>query len=233
VSDWSASVTVRVRGHPPTAAISARPLAGYVSTGFAFSSLSYEGSGSISELAWSFGDGRGARGEQANHAFSAHGDFLVTLTVRDDAGLSAQASVMVRVWDSPPMPAISMDRGSAPLGEPILFSGRGSSDPDDPLPNLTYAWDFGDGQRALGVNASYAFRSPGIHRVVLTVSDGNQSAERAVDVQVGWKAAAAVQKPGPGWPSWAILAALLAAAGLLLAAMMIPDDKRKRGEEEE
>lgn len=232
-SDWSSPVTVRVRGAPPMATIIARPLAGYVFTSFAFSSLSYDGERSISDVAWSFGDGRGARGPQVNHTFSTHGDFMVLLTVRDDAGLSTQASVMVRVWDSPPMPAVSMDRASASLGEPILFSGRGSSDPDDPLSNLTYAWDFGDGQRALGVNASYAFRSPGIHRVVLTVSDGNQSAEKAVSVQVSRRAAAAAQKQAIGWLSWAILAALLAAMGLLVAAMMIPDDKRKRGEEEE
>lgn len=231
-SEWSAPVTIKVLAAPPVAVLSVRPRTGDVLTSFRFFSLSYGNDGSALEATWSFGDGRGARGNETGHAYAAWGDYTVSLTVRDDAGRTSVATEVIRVRDLPPMPAISLDKRSAVVGERIEFSARGSSDPDDPLPALSFMWDFGDGQKAQGVDASYAFRGPGTHRVVLTASDGNQTAESAVTVVVRSAPPAPVPERS-SWLPWAVLAALLAAMGLLVASMMIPDDRRRGREEEE
>jgi PKD repeat protein len=231
-SDWSAPVTIRVRDEPPVAALSVVPRTGYVSTRFSLWSLSHDEDGNVTEHVWTFGDGKGARGDRVDHTFATHGDFRVTLTVLDDAGLTAETSMILRVLDLPPLPAISLNRSSALVGEHIVFGAGGSSDPDDPPSALTFIWDFGDGQRASGPSASYAFRRPGAYRVVLTVSDGNLSAERSVIVTVRL-AVPPPQVQGPGWQSWAVLGALLAAMALLVISMMIPDIRRSESEEEE
>jgi PKD repeat protein len=232
-SDWSPGLTVKVTEGPPVAVISAGPASGNVRTMFSFGSLSHDGEGSIACETWSFGDGRYAQGVRVDHLYASHGDFTVTLTVEDFSGRSARATTVIRVLDLPPMPAISLPRSSARVGENMEFRAGGSSDPDDPPGALSYLWDFGDGQNALGPNASYAFRRPGNYRVVLTVSDGNLSAEMAVEVVVRWAPPPSTGKPGANWFSWTVLGALLCAMALLVVSMMIPDDRARKHEEEE
>jgi PKD repeat protein/catechol 2,3-dioxygenase-like lactoylglutathione lyase family enzyme len=231
-SDWSDPVTIRVRDAPPAASISAVPRVGYAGTVFHFSSLARDGEGNLTAHAWAFGDGKSKNGETVNHSYATHGDFLVTLTVTGASGLTSTASTTVKVLDMAPMPAISLNRTSALVGEHFGFSAGGSSDPDDPPSALIYRWDFGDGQMAFGPQASYAFRRPGEYRVVLLVSDGNLSAERSTTVLVRLP----VQSPqtkGPGWQSWAVLGALLLAMALLVISMMIPGSSKDRHDEEE
>jgi len=235
-SDWSPQLTIRVKGAPPVAVLSVRPASGDVRTSFFFSSLSYEVDGGLAEAVWSFGDGHSARGTQVNHSYRVHGDFSVSLTVKDSSGLSAQAFALVRVHDLGPMPAISLYRTSALVGEKVGFSANGTSDQDDPFANLTFIWNFGDGQKAAGAAAAYAFRNPGVYRVVLSASDGNQSAETATFVTVRSPVPVAAAPQGATWLSWVVLAALLGAMALLVIAMLLPDDgkrRRKRAEEEE
>ena len=85
---------------PPTASITS-PAPGV--TVEAAVPLSFTGSGSDPEggaltFTWGFGDGTAATGASPPaHLFSGPGTFVVTLTVTDPAGLSAQASVSVTV----------------------------------------------------------------------------------------------------------------------------------------
>jgi PKD repeat protein len=232
-SDWSDPVAIRVRDEPPSASISVFPRTGYAGTVFLFGSAAQDADGAVTSHEWNFGDGKGARGETVNHSFSTHGDFLVTLKVTDDASLTCQTAVTVTVLDLPPMPAISVNRSRAVVGEYVGFSASGSSDPDDPVSSLSYIWDFGDGQRSPGPEASYAYRRPGEYRVVLTASDGNLSAEVSMTVSVRPPAGQAAAPAGPGWQSWAVLAALILAMALVAASMIIPDKRKEPIQEEE
>ena len=63
---------------------------------------------------------------------------------------------------------ISPDKPRA--SAPVTFDGTGSSDPDGD--ELTYRWDFGDGQQATGATATHAYAKPGKYVVTLTVRDG-------------------------------------------------------------
>ncbi|TPN87770.1 PKD domain-containing protein [Aquimarina algicola] len=59
--------------------------------------------------------------------------------------------------------------GDAPLL--VSFDASGSTDPNGDI--LTYSWDFGSGNTALGVTADYEFTTIGDQTVKLTVDDGN------------------------------------------------------------
>lgn len=59
------------------------------------------------------------------------------------------------------------------VGRNVLFDASASTGPDEP--NLTYVWDFGDGQQFQGIDASHIYEEPGIYKAKLTVSDGKQS----------------------------------------------------------
>jgi glucose/arabinose dehydrogenase/regulation of enolase protein 1 (concanavalin A-like superfamily) len=73
------------------------------------------------------------------------------------------------------------DNGYAPLE--VEFSSAGSSDPDGD--ELTYAWDFGDGDVSTEPDPVHVYTEDGVYQAVLTVSDGDKSAQTQVEVQVG------------------------------------------------
>ncbi len=77
-------------------------------------------------------------------------------------------------------------------GDPVVFDGSGSFDPDGDA--LAYVWDFGDGFTATGVSPTHAFAGAGSYLVTLTVSDGSaasiDSTVAEIDLPFG------VQVPG-------------------------------------
>ena len=114
---------------------------------------------------WDFGDGSPrATGESVKHAYPRSGIFPVTLTVDDGTGLgNATATDATRVLiDARPL-AVAGGNRDVCSGDPILFDGSASSDPDGGL--LRYDWDFGDGSRSDIVNPNKTYEQPGrLHR---------------------------------------------------------------------
>ena len=84
----------------------------------------------------------------------------------------------------PPFAAISATPDDGLTGVPIAFSGAASVDPDAGPSALTYAWDFGDGATASGVDVGHTFGAPGVYDVLLTVSDGQDIGIKAITVHV-------------------------------------------------
>jgi len=71
--------------------------------------------------------------------------------------------------NQPPVAVASADPTVVAVGQPIQFSGEGSSDPDgDPL---TYYWDFKDGGWSIDKNTTHTYTQPDTYKVTLTVSD--------------------------------------------------------------
>jgi hypothetical protein len=86
--------------------------------------------------------------------------------------------IVVTVEGVPPIPdnrdPEAVAKATPVAGEPPLavsFDASGSSDPDGD--DLTYTWDFGDGQQGAGLTVSHTYTSSGTFRAVLTVNDGN------------------------------------------------------------
>jgi PKD repeat protein len=61
------------------------------------------------------------------------------------------------------------------IGQDIWFNASGSSDADGD--DLTYHWEFGDGEIATGVNVSYNYSKAGEYTVNLTVNDGTDDSK--------------------------------------------------------
>lgn len=143
-------------------------------------SESGDADGSIVSYSWDFGDGSTGTGVTASHVYQAAGDYVVTLEVSDDQGLTAteQASVTA-IENLSPLPEFSFASSDLRLS----VDGSESTDSDGSI--VSYEWDFGDGQFSSGVTATHEYASAGTYEVVLTVADDSgATAELAETVSV-------------------------------------------------
>jgi hypothetical protein len=91
--DVTGVITVISAPKPPVALFTYKPQAGYAPCELCFdASYSYDPDGQIVSYAWDFGDGRNGDGVNVFHTYSNNGDFLVTLKVTDNDGLSDTAT---------------------------------------------------------------------------------------------------------------------------------------------
>ena len=115
-------------------------------------------------------------GKTANFAFLTVGDYLVTLTVTDAAGLAETDTMWVNITDSTPPTALAGNDKSTDQGETVTFDGRGSR---DNVGILSYVWTLEDhGLKTLhGVSPTYLFSNVGNFTVTLNVTDaaGNRA----------------------------------------------------------
>jgi PKD repeat protein len=149
----------------------------------ASSSTPGTGTTSITNYAWSFGDGTTGSGKTVTHTFSGSAtSFNVTLTVTNDRGLSNSTSQTVSASFSPaPAGDWVFSPGAPNVGETVFFNG----DPVKPAPGHTIVqsnWNFGDPTSATnsagGLQTTHAFLAAGTYTVVLTVTD--DAGQRAV-----------------------------------------------------
>lgn len=120
---------------------------------------------------WDFGDGSTetrASGEPFTHLFGA-GTYPVRLVVRDDRGAFDAVSQTVSSANSPPVAAVSWDVGGGPAPLTVSFDGSGSSDPD--ADEISFLWNFGDGQTSTEMRPTHTYNTPGNFTVTLTVTD--------------------------------------------------------------
>jgi len=130
-------------------------------------SLSYDPQGLPLTYAWDFGDG--ATSNQSgtmSHIFADAGQYNVTLTVTNSAGLSNAASVSINVLQAP-VPFFVSSQFSNALTE--NFNGRFSSSPNGPI--SSYQWDFGDQTSGSGSIVQHTYAAVGTYSVTLTVTD--------------------------------------------------------------
>ncbi len=125
----------------------------------------------IASYAWSFGDGDRGSGRTVDHRYSTAGSYVVTLTISDALGRSAQKSTNLLVGAGVNPTASFTSSPADPLsGQPVNFNASGSR----AAPGRTiqsYRWDFGDGTFGQGITTSHAYGLPRAYVVVLTVSD--------------------------------------------------------------
>jgi PKD repeat protein len=122
--------------------------------------------------AWNFGNGTGT-GPLPVRTYSAPGTYTVTLTVRDEFGLTGTASQTVTISEPAgnvaPTPVLNPPSCA---GLVCNFSAVGSTDPNAG-DTITYLWDFGDGTPTSPATAvSHRFLVAGTYTVRLTATDG-------------------------------------------------------------
>jgi PKD repeat protein len=134
---------------------------------------------------WDFGDGTGGSGPIVSHSYAQAGSYTLKLTVSDKDGAqgSDTATVQVHAINRPPV-AVIEGPSQGLVGETLGFDGSGSSDSDGSL--VRYAWAFGDGVSANGVQVTHVYTRAGRYQATLTVTDNaglSASATQAVQIE--------------------------------------------------
>jgi len=128
----------------------------------------------IASYSWSFGDGGSASGVTAQHTFNAAGNYVVTLTVADAFGRTAEAQKQVTVVAGTRPTATFTFSPTSPilLNQPLHFNASGSTAPAGRT-IVSYSWDFGDGttQTTSGPFVDKIYTLDRTYKVTLTVTD--------------------------------------------------------------
>ncbi|MFA5101965.1 MAG: PKD domain-containing protein [Candidatus Thermoplasmatota archaeon] len=104
-SSWSEPLTVTIsqitsEGFPPIVTFP-MPLEPTTNRSVVFdASGCYDPDGTITSYLWDFGDGTTGTGAVLAHTYTAPGEYTVTLTVTDNAGLTQNYTQLVRIQDS-------------------------------------------------------------------------------------------------------------------------------------
>lgn len=146
--------------------------------------------GSNVEYLWDFGDdavvaASTATGQYVQHAYDAPGDYIVTLTASN--GADEEVTTMpITIQDADdeepnaeePVSALALHGpNSAPVNASISLSATvGAGD------NVTYSWDFGDGENGTGVITQHTYSEAGMYTITLTAS--NEVSEEVVTREI-------------------------------------------------
>jgi PKD repeat protein len=116
---------------------------------------------------WNWGDGSAhGSGVTATHAYSATGNYTVTLTVTDSVGSTATLATPVHPTHAAPVAAFT---GGA-TAFTVNVSAATSTATDGAT--LSYDWNWGDGSaHSTGVTASHTYAGPSSNTIILTITD--------------------------------------------------------------
>lgn len=140
-------------------------------------STSLDPDGTITNYQWDFqNDGTfDASGQLVFFRYTASGTYTVRLVVTDDKGASGSTTKAVVVTplvvNQPPVAQFTFSPTAPFVGQPLVFNGTSSYDPDGTI--VAYQWDLdGDGSPdQSGPVVSWAYTSAGSYNVTLTVID--------------------------------------------------------------
>ena len=134
--------------------------------------------GQVVSRQWDLGDGTVVNGLTVSHTYDSEGPFTATLTVTDNDGATAVATVAAQP-DAAPAAVIDVTCD----GLTCQFDGSASTDGSESP--VAYAWSFGDGTTAEGASVQHTYNDSGSFAVELTVTDDEGgSASEAVSVSV-------------------------------------------------
>jgi PKD repeat protein len=146
---------------------------------------------SIVSYAWNFDDGQSGTGVTTSHAFTTPRTYVVRLTVTDDVGQTATATVNVTVSSSAPTANFTFQPTTPTVNQTVSFDASIST-PGTGRSIASYSWNFGDGSTGSGVAPSKAYAAAGTYNVTLTVTDDiGQTNSKVSQVPVGTASAAA------------------------------------------
>jgi PKD repeat protein len=184
----SQTVTISLAANQLPVALITGPTVGTVGQPLTFSDNgSFDPDGGPLTYTWTFGEGSPVNGPSATHAFSAEGAYAVILTLSDNQGATASASLTVTISLTPNQAPVAVITGPAvgTVNQALTFGADSSSDPDgNPL---TYAWSFSEGGTDSGPSTTHTYAATGTYTVTLTVSDnqgGTGSATHTVTISL-------------------------------------------------
>lgn len=171
------TITVKVEAQGVNADLKANKIEGTVplTVQFDASGSSYK-DGQITSYRWDFGDDTATKlgDAQINHKYTTIGTYTATVTAIGADNASDTAEIIITVREIPLNACFVsvFEEGPAPLDttfDPGCSSGTIAN----------YLWDFGDGTTSTEVKPNHVFQSPGTYRVILEVSDPDNTVDQA------------------------------------------------------
>ncbi|MBS1747171.1 MAG: PKD domain-containing protein [Bacteroidetes bacterium] len=154
----------------PVINFSAQPESGCVPLTVQFTDNSTAGSGSINQWIWDFGDGITSTDKNPSHTYFISDTFSVTLTTINSFGCknTLQQEDLIKVGDVI-LDSFTYSYVSAckpPVA--VTFNNLSQSNSD-----LTFFWDFGDGNTSTAKNPVHTYSSSGDFNVKLVATNAN------------------------------------------------------------
>lgn len=151
---------------PPIGNFSANKKSGCAPFTVNFTDLSIPTSSSIVEWYWDFGDGNKSNLKNPTHTYATGGVFTVYLIVKDAIGCQDIFFIDKYIKVGDPIASFTAP-ASACMGSPTInFMNTSSGN------NLTYLWDFGDGNTGTQQNPTHTyFSAVDTHIVRLSITD--------------------------------------------------------------
>ena len=119
-------------------------------------------SGGLSYV-WDFGDGNTSTMQHPTHNYAQGGTYIVCLTISDSVGCSDTVCDTVTVGNT---------TGCQAFFTPSVQGNMLSVSNGSQGTNLSYIWDFGDGNTATGISPTHTYAQDGSYLVCLTISSG-------------------------------------------------------------
>ncbi len=174
-----ASITASLTGCPPvtpttkpSAAFTATPTSGTAPLVVSFTDNSTDGTSTITEWDWSFGDGNISTEENPTYEYATPGTFTVSLTVTSEDGSDTETKtglIVVREGVAPTASfQVSESKGTAPLSVDFTDQSKNGT------ANITeWHWDFGDGATSTDPSPAHVYEEAGTFSVTLTVTSAD------------------------------------------------------------
>ena len=127
-------------------------------------------SGNYTQSHWAFGDGTTSTATNPNHTFSANGTYVVVLTVNDSTNGSCTDYYLDTIVVTGVVAPLQCAAGFVMYPDTtinnvmVVNSSTGT--------NLTYLWDFGDGNTSTLQYPTHTYATTGNYYLCLTVDDG-------------------------------------------------------------
>lgn len=164
----------------PTAAFLISDTAVCQNADITFSSSSLPTSAGIATWNWNMGDGDTITGSSLTHQYENAGTFTVKLHITTTTGCTDSTTRLITIAQGP---QVSLENSADAIcpGETITFTGKG-------IPDNTgitgWAWNFGDGSTATGINPSKNYTRAGIFNITLTATNDGGCASPTIEKQI-------------------------------------------------
>ncbi len=122
-------------------------------------------SGTNVVFAWNFGDGQTGEGANAAHTFAVVGQHTVTVTASNILGTQVTTTT-VTIADVPITNLNAFDDDPTTLGQSTLFTSTINTGT-----NVSYLWEFGDGQSGSGSSPVHQYQAVGEYTATVTATN--------------------------------------------------------------
>lgn len=127
---------------------------------------------------WDFGDGQSGIGQAVTHTYQAVGAYQASVTASNSVSNQVKYTT-VNIVDVPITGLIATNNGPTELGKSTTLNASIAAGS-----NVTYTWDFGDGQSGNGSVVTHKYSSVGLYTAKVTATNGVSNLVQSTTVHI-------------------------------------------------